>query len=218
MACQICGKYSGYLPLCKEHFKLRDEGKVAKCDNCGKWYLVEEGCKNCETKNTENKENTNTDELTCLTCGNPSNGKHFCAKCYHKYKDRAIDIRIKNCTDIEILDQYGNLTIKCDDGRKVRSRAEALISNWLYKEAVRSVYEKTIYYTENGENKTLHPDFYLPDYELYIEYNEIAIKPYLKSKEYTKKIYESLGYKVLIMTDKELQDIEAYLKPALGLH
>lgn len=216
--CAICGKPSGMYPLCKDHFKLKDEGKVKKCETCGTWYLTEEGCPNCKTVTSTMPQETTAPKLTCLICGEDSNGYHFCRSCYAKYKDRAVDIRITHCLDTEILDEYGNLTIKCDDGRKVRSRAEAMISNWLYKEKIRSVYEKTIYYTENEENKTLHPDFYLPDNDLYIEYNELTNKPYLKSKEYTKKIYESLGLKVFIMTEKDLQDIEACLKPLLGLH
>lgn len=216
--CAICGKPSGMYPLCKDHFKLKDEGKVKKCETCGTWYLTEEGCPNCKTVTSTMPQETTAPKLTCLICGEDSNGYHFCRSCYAKYKDRAVDIRITHCLDTEILDEYGSLTIKCDDGRKVRSRAEAMISNWLYKEKIRSVYEKTIYYTENEENKTLHPDFYLPDNDLYIEYNELTNKPYLKSKECTKKIYESLGLKVFIMTEKDLQDIEACLKPLLGLH
>lgn len=159
-----------------------------------------------------------TSELACIICGEPSNGKHFCVKCYHEYKDKAIDIRITNCRETKILDQYGNLTIECDDGRKVRSRAEALISNFFYNNKIRSVYEKTIYYKENGEDKTLHPDFYLPDYDVYIEYNEIKKKSYLKSKAYTQKIYDQLGFKVIIMDDQDLNSIAGCLKPKLGIN
>ncbi len=62
------------------------------------------------------------------------------------------------------------------------------------------------------------PDFYLPDYEMYLEYNELTNKPYLKSKEYVQKIYKSMSKKVFIMTEKDLIDIAACLKPLLGLH
>jgi len=43
MACQICGEKSGYLPLCKPCFKLRDEDKVIKCE-CGKWRRTDDKC------------------------------------------------------------------------------------------------------------------------------------------------------------------------------
>ncbi len=170
--------------------------------------------KNCTTKGNPNSNN----ETKCILCGQSSNGKHFCLSCYHQYKNRAIDLRITNCQKAELLDQYGNLSIECDDGRKVRSRAEALISNFFYNNKIRSVYEKTIYYTENGVSKTIHPDFYLPDYDVYIEYNEIKKKSYLKSKEYTQRIYDQLGYRVIIMDEQDLNSIAGCLKPKLGIN
>lgn len=230
LTCPICGEptfiYFGNPRtdrLCAKHGKLANNWEIVQCPDCGKWNNADEICICKAPKIKLNlaslaKIKQNENEIKCIICGNPSNQKHFCPTCYSKYKDRSIDIRIINCQKTEIIDEYGNLTYTCDDGRKVRSRAEALISNWLYKEAIRSVYEKTIYYNEAGENKSLHPDFYLPDYNLYIEYNELTNPNYKKSKEYTQKIYKSLGYKVLIMTEKDLQDIDACLKPILGLH
>lgn len=221
MACQICGKPSGFYPLCNSCFKLRDEGKLDKCEECGKWIYKGKSC-SCGKSKTVVKEapksESESSELKCIICGENSNGKHFCYNCYQKYKGRSVDIRITHCTDVEILDEYGNLTIKTDDGRRVRSRAEALISNWLFKEKIRSIYERTLYYEEDGESKTLHPDFYLPDYDVYIEYNELTNKPYLKKRDYVLKIYEQLDKKVIVMNDQDLNDIEACLKPKLRLN
>ena len=55
MVCQICGKKSGYYPLCNEHFKMRDKGLVAKCEECKKWYLVSDGCSRCNKASDEEK-------------------------------------------------------------------------------------------------------------------------------------------------------------------
>ena len=217
LVCPICGEPTRvYMGNAR---KDRLCGKHADMLKAGELVLDEKGCfvNPKETKSESPKEIT-TSDLMCIICGEPSNGKHFCLKCYHQYKDKSVDIRITNCKDIQILDEYGNLTIECDDGRKVRSRAEALISNFLYNNKIRSVYEKTIYYKENGEDKTLHPDFYLPDFEVYIEYNEIKKKSYLKSKEYTQKIYAQLNLKVIIMDDKDLNSIAGCLKPKLGIN
>lgn len=217
LVCPICGEPTRvYMGNAR---KDRLCGKHADMLKAGELVLDEKGCfvNPKETKSESPKEITASD-LMCIICGEPSNGKHFCLKCYHQYKDKSVDIRITNCKDIQILDEYGNLTIECDDGRKVRSRAEALISNFLYNNKIRSVYEKTIYYKENGEDKTLHPDFYLPDFEVYIEYNEIKKKSYLKSKEYTQKIYAQLNLKVIIMDDKDLNSIAGCLKPKLGIN
>lgn len=216
MACQICGKPSGFYPLCNDCFKLRDTGKIEKCEECGIWHRINEPCE-CDIEDSDDYEE-NEYNNQCLLCENDAGNYLFCSKCYHKYKNRSIDIRITNCSEITILDEYGNLTITCDDGRKVRSRAEALISNFLYNNKIRSVYEKTVYYKENGEDKTLHPDFYLPDYDVYIEYNEIKTKNYLESKEYTKAIYERLGMKVITMDDQDLKNIPDCLKPKLGIN
>ncbi|MBQ2710870.1 MAG: hypothetical protein IJF66_02880 [Clostridia bacterium] len=218
--CPICGnptalvygKYPRKDSLCKECAKKLLNKEIEQCPDCGKWKETTEQCI-CKKKT-----NKTEIELTCIICGEPSNGKHFCLSCYHEYKNKSIDIRITNCREIQILDQYGNLTIECDDGRKVRSRAEALISNFFYNNKIRSVYEKTIYYKENGEDKQLHPDFYLPDYDVYIEYNEIKKKSYLKNKAYTKKIYDKLGFKVIIMDEQDLCSIAGCLKPKLGIN
>ena len=229
LICPICGEptnvYMGHARkdrLCKKHGKMKNDGLIdVNAENL--YYEIATGAilnpPQAKTKPEPIKETkSNADELTCIICGEPSNGKHFCLKCYHEYKDKSIDIRISNCREIKILDQYGNLTIECDDGRKVRSRAEALISNFFYNNKIRSVYEKTIYYKEDGKDKTLHPDFYLPDYNVYIEYNEIKKKSYLKSKEYTQRIYDQLGFKVIIMDDQDLNSIAGCLKPKLGIN
>lgn len=156
--------------------------------------------------------------LTCIICGEPSNGKHFCKACYFKYKDRSVDLRITHCTDTEILDEYGNLTYKCNDGRKVRSRAEKIISDELFNLKVLSVYEETVnYYTNQGEIIELHPDFYLPQYDMYIEYNELKNKPYLKNKEQTQRMYKELNKQVIIMSEKDLEDVKKYLKQLLKI-
>ena len=217
LICPICGEatrvYMGKARkdrLCGKHADMLKVGELILGDD-GKFTTKEETKPKAEAVAAAS-------DLTCIICGEPSNGKHFCLKCYHEYKDKAIDIRITNCKETKILDQYGNLTIECDDGRKVRSRAEALISNFFYNNKIRSVYEKTIYYKENGEDKTLHPDFYLPDYDVYIEYNEIKKKSYLKSKAYTQKIYDQLGFRVIIMDDQDLNSIAGCLKPKLGIN
>ena len=226
--CPICGEptrvYMGHARkdrLCGKHADELKAGKLEQCPDCNAWHATDKIC-NCKTKNPPKEEKEIEDknnELTCIICGTPSNGKHFCVKCYHHYKDRSVDIRITNCSTTKIMDEYGNLTIKCDDGRRVRSRAEALIYNWLFNKKIRAIYEETLYYVnEKGENKELHPDFYLPDYDLYIEYNELTNKPYLTKKEYAMNIYKSLNKNVIIMTDEELNDISACLKPILRIN
>ena len=220
--CPICGKETelvyGKYPrkdkLCKEHAKALRNGEIEQCGICNGFHKITEFCK-CQQAKTE----ATTNELTCIICGENSNGKHFCYNCYKKYKDRAIDIRITNCKDTEILDAYGNLQYKCDDGRKVRSKSEKIISDFLFKYKIRAIYEKTVYYYPNeNETITLHPDFYLPDYDCYIEHNGVDTKSYKANKVKTEEMYKSLNYKVIVTTENDLSDIEAKLKPLLKIN
>lgn len=215
--CAICGKPSGMYPLCNACFKLRDIGEIVKCEECGTWHKVDEPC-NCEDviEDFEDEE-----EVTgqCLLCDNDAGPYLFCKSCYHKYKDRSIDIRITNCRDIQIIDEYGNKTRKTKDGRKVRSLSEKIIIDYFFDHFVRVVYEKTIpYINEKGEDAELHPDFYLPDYDLYIEFNGLTTKSYLRKKDYVNKIYQEKGYKVEILESQDLDDVEAAIEKILSKH
>lgn len=212
LICPICGEptrvYRGNARkdrLCAKHADMLKAGELVLDDK--------------ENYKENKKIETYNSDLSCIICGEPSNGKHFCINCYRKYKDRAIDIRITNCKDIKILDAYGNLEYKCDDGRKVRSKSEKIISDFLFKYGIRTIYEKTVYfYPDEDETITLHPDFYLPDYDVYIEHNGIDTKSYKSNKAKTEEMYRKLGYKVVVTVEADLGDIEAKLKPILRIN
>ena len=38
MQCQICGRFSSFYPLCNNHFRMKDQNLVNKCENCGLWF------------------------------------------------------------------------------------------------------------------------------------------------------------------------------------
>ena len=230
LCCPICGEptnvYMGNArkdKLCKKHGKMRNDNLIDVNED-GLFFEVASGKilnpPKVEKKPEPVKETKNgADELTCIICGEPSNGKHFCIKCYHKYKERAVDIRILNCKETIMLDEYGNLTYKCEDGRKVRSKSEKIISDFLFKYGIRTIYEKSVYYYPNEEETIiLHPDFYLPDHDLYIEHNGMDTKSYKANKTKTEEMYKSLGYKVIVTTESDLGDIEAKLKPVLRIN
>ena len=194
--CQICGKPTKFnFPLCKDCNELKEQGKITQCKDCGEWYDPNQPCK-CKKKDKE--EIIKESELTCIICGKPSNGKHFCFECWKKYHEKSIDIRIINCNETQILDEHGNKKFKCSDGVWVRSRAESMISDWFFMKKIRVVYEPDFFYKENEETKVLHPDFFLPDHNVYIEYCELTNKPYLRKKEYTEKVYKENNKNVII--------------------
>lgn len=83
MNCQVCGKTSGFFPLCKDCNTLKDKGKVVKCEECGKWHYTNQPCPNCRQTPVKNTPVMDK-KLTCIICGEDSNGLHFCRACYTK--------------------------------------------------------------------------------------------------------------------------------------
>ena len=61
--CAICGKPSGMYPLCREHLKMKAEGKVVKCEDCGVWHLIDEPC-DCEDEDFNDDEIVSFAELS----------------------------------------------------------------------------------------------------------------------------------------------------------
>ncbi len=210
---RLCGKHADMLKA--GELNLDDKGRYIKTavkqkieDDLPDWLKTE--------RTSDNKEKESKSDLICIICGEPSNGKHFCLKCYHEYKDHSVDIRITNCRDTEIIDKYGNKKIKTKDGRFVRSLSEKIILDYFFDHFTRVIYEKTIPYTNNkGEDAELHPDFYLPDYDLYIEFNGLTNKTYLRQKDYVNKIYKEKNYNVVILDSNDINDIEGTLDKVL---
>ncbi|MFK5938698.1 MAG: UvrD-helicase domain-containing protein, partial [Sulfurimonas sp.] len=61
--------------------------------------------------------------------------------------------------------------LRCFNGDVVKSREELEISNFLYLNQISYKYEaKYEYTTENEEYRQYQPDFYLPEYKIYIEH------------------------------------------------
>ncbi len=221
LKCPICNEptnvYMGHARkdrLCKKHGKMANAGEIIQCATCGKWNEKDVICE-CKKDKEEAK---NDNELTCIICGAPSNNKHFCLSCWKKYHEKSIDIRITNCNATQILDEYGNKKIKCSDGVWVRSRAESMISDWFFMKKIRVVYEPDFFYKENDETKVLHPDFFLPDHNVYIEYCELTNKPYLRKKEYTEKIYKENNKNVIIMNDTDIENRDKFFFEKLNIN
>lgn len=102
MKCIICGKPSGKYYFCVNCNKLKDEGKIVKCDQCGKWHKSNEKC-SCSVSQKD-KEQTKT----CIVCGKDAPKGSLCSECYYEMKDfkESFD---KNAKLFEMKDYYFNL-------------------------------------------------------------------------------------------------------------
>ncbi len=217
--CQICGNTSGFYPLCKNCFKLKDENKIEKCEKCNTWHFTDKSCK-CEKKvvalDAEKTQNS------CIICKSDTEGFLFCKKCYHKYKNKIILLKISRCTEIELMDEAYEGKYICADGHIVKSKSERDIDNYLYYNKIRHAYEKALPIDDNPDHD-LHPDFYLPEYqgeEIWLEhwgYDE-SNQQYTEQKEYKLAQYKKAGI-TLICTDekKDISDITAALDRKLKM-
>ena len=226
--CPICGEptyvYMGNARkdgLCRKHGMQAKKGEIVQCPDCGTWNEKDATCK-CKKVKSENK---SENELTCIICGEPSNGKHFCIDCWHQYKDRSIDIRLKHLKFDSILDDYGNLKYKCEDGRHVRSIQEQTIANMLWSMEIQYVYEETVnYFTEEDKMKSIHPDFYLPNVGRVTGYNKGVYIEFLGMEDNEKYLanekkkigyYKSRNLDIIEVRDVNINCLEDYLEDCL---
>lgn len=82
-------------------------------------------------------------------------------------------------------------TFRCNDGDYVRSKAEREIDNFFFANRIWHIYEQP--YTSPVEDITTHPDFYLPDHNLYIEYFGLNTPEYNEIREKKIKMYMADG-------------------------
>ena len=178
MVCQICGAKSGYYPLCKKCFNLRDKGKISKCEDCGIW-----------------KKNA---KPLCYECWFKSNKSE--QKLSDDYKISDIETEDKNFRD-KFPAKY-----RTEDGHWVRSKAELIIDNWLYRGRIVHAYERRVPIEEK-----LLCDFFIPIGKVWIEYWGLEDEKYLKRKELKKELYKKYDKNLIELTDKHIEKLDDIL-------
>lgn len=102
----------------------------------------------------------------------------------------------------------------CDDGHVVKSRAEALIDNWLNKEGITHEYEPSL--TIAGSR--IKPDWHLPDADVYVEFwgfNARDNKAYDDRRTHKEELYASANKRLVGITSIDLEDINAKVRQKL---
>ncbi|MEX2680064.1 MAG: hypothetical protein Q6373_000560, partial [Candidatus Sigynarchaeota archaeon] len=103
---------------------------------------------------------------------------------------------------------------KCNDGHVVKSRAEALIDNWLDREGITHDYEPDL--TLNGSK--LKPDWYIPDADVYVEFWGFLArdnKKYDNHRTRKEELYARHNKKLVSITNNDLEDINTRVKQKL---
>ncbi|MFX1364131.1 MAG: hypothetical protein ACFFCE_15270 [Promethearchaeota archaeon] len=102
-------------------------------------------------------------------------------------------------------------SFKCLDGHIVKSRGELIIDNHLYRLGLEHKYEDTIKIRGN----LLKYDWYLPEYEIYIEYWGYFGKDYMKRKEEKLELYRKGKIHLISIEDIMLEDVYSNLEREL---
>ncbi|MBO5439542.1 MAG: hypothetical protein J6J11_01995 [Treponema sp.] len=212
--CILCGEdANGYL-FCKSCYrKYKDQSILVKIDNCEDFEIIDENYEEC----------FDFDISECVTCGDEANGHKFCNKCYHKYKNKTLTLKIINCKDVEILEEdFTSKKLITKDGHIVRSKAEREVDNYLFDNNIKHAYEKEIKLkNQYGEMIPLHPDFciFIGDKKVYIEYwgyDESNIE-YTETKKSKLNIYKNAGLTLINLYEStDAKDIESALEYKLN--
>lgn len=100
---RLCGKHADMLKAGEifvdghDRFKEKSTGNILS-------RKVEEN----SSAPTKGSTTTDASELTCIICGEPSNGKHQCKNCYYESRD-FMEVLDKNATTRALRDYYYNL-------------------------------------------------------------------------------------------------------------
>ena len=227
--CVSCGAKTNGYAFCRKCFKKFSTEEMldilnnqSNYDKRAKSFIVVDYDDIGEEENDEasidSVDNETNDELTCIICGKPSNGKHFCRSCYYSFRNKSIILKISKCSEIEILESGYESKITCEDGHPVKSQQEAMIDNYLFYHDIKHIYEKPFPIDDNPKHN-LHPDFYLPDLDIYIEHFGVTgSKSYEETKEYKIPLYEKAGITLICTTGKDINNLSAALEQKLAFH
>ena len=132
---------------------------------------------------------------------------------------RVIHHNLTNIKNYNSRDQlYHTRKYVCLDGQKVRSKVEREIYNYLILNGVKVRYE-AVYKTPWGS--FIRPDFYLPEYQLYIEYFGKDIgedEKYDEIMKFKKELYEYSYAPFVILNHHDEENLYKVLKTKLSKH
>jgi len=162
-----------------------------KCGYCDKSCGTYELCYDCNQVR----------DLAIIKCKHCNKWYDYFETCYCRAKDKP-------------MDEF--LTKKCDDGHYVRSKAEMLIDNWLFKNNIAHAYETAVYLPKNPD-RVLLCDFYLPQGDVYIEYWGLENdKQYAKRKAEKIALYDNNKFNRIDLNEKSIERLNDILPREIG--
>jgi len=137
---------------------------------------------------------------------------------------RSVKKRTGRASFVEHQEKHGSKH-KTMKGELVKSGGERMIADYLLRNKISYEYEKPA--TGASNRRIGRPDFYLPDYDIYVEYwgmvdteDEGDRKEYLKGMEWKTARYREAGIKFISIYPQEIENLDSVfakkLKEATG--
>ncbi|MCD4705262.1 hypothetical protein K8R66_04270, partial [bacterium] len=142
-------------------------------------------------------------EYCCPVCGEVLlyQRYEFCRKCGEIKKLQNIDFNVKK-------------SYKCKDTHMVRSSGEVRIDDWLSENKIKHTCEEKLPISE-----LLYCDWYLPEYDVYIEFwGSVHKKDNRAHRRHKEKIYKNNGLKLINIEDEDLINLNDRLNHELGCY
>ncbi|NNE15582.1 MAG: glycerol kinase [Saprospiraceae bacterium] len=111
-------------------------------------------------------------------------------------------------TDIDEFRQKYEAKYRTQDGHRVRSRAEAMIDDYLYRNGIAHAYERRL----PGIDEDVLSDFYILKGNVFIEFWGMEEnEQYVERKKTKLEIYAREGFNLIEMNDNDIQSIDDIL-------
>ena len=155
-------------------------------------------------------------------------GDHWCRRCkrviseddYITSVNRFGRPYCRHCFDEKLLEERafestveGAKKLITTDGVTVQSRGEKKVADWLVAHKIGYRYDER--YRIAGD-AVIRPDFYLPEFDLYIEYWGMDTPEYLENKRYKQFLYQRAGKKLISLSYQDFDSLELILEEKLS--
>lgn len=136
--------------------------------------------------------------------GMESFGKPYCRHC--------LDERQLEAKNFELVVNDAKRR-RTEDGTSVQSVGEKRIADWLSERRIAYVYDER--YRMAGDIQ-IRPDFYLPEFDLYIEYWGMDTPEYVANMKKKLFLYQRCGKKLISISFRDFDNIEDVLAEKLS--
>ena len=133
-------------------------------------------------------------------------GKPYCFHCFEEktHEDARFEVDVEAAKRLRTTDEVA-----------VQSRGEKRIGDWLSAQGIAYRYDERVM-VAGGDR--IRPDFYLPEFDLYIEYWGMSTPEYVASRQRKQVLYQREKKKLISLSYRDFDRLEEVLEEKLSRH